>query len=349
MTRAKKEAALERFNDKESGKFVFLIGNSVCTPSIRLSSVDTVIIYGSDWKPLNDLRALHKISIGSHLKQVKVFRLYSSWTVEEKVLIFAKQDMVIENDTQNMSPSVSHSLLSWGASYLFDKFYRLSQHNNQSHDCSTSTEKLLLNEVTMLLMQSPNTATITDTANFSIVVKAQLSGMRYSQNILLFGEREFRLSLDNDPLTFWSKLLNRSSPQSKCTSEPPQGTQKKVHQPDELAAEPEGSGDESRKKRKIIGNSTINSATSVPLQMLMETGEAVRGKAAKVSENSPPSGSDHPFLISTSQELAGPNTLTNETGFALGLMLFFLFIALSGLDLLGLASSFLIFMINKVT
>ncbi|EHA8589262.1 hypothetical protein COCNU_scaffold008759G000060 [Cocos nucifera] len=318
MTKAKKEAALERFNDKESGRFVFLIGNSACTSSIRLSSVDTVIIYGSDWKPLNDIRVLHKISIGTHLKQVKVFRLYCSWTVEEKVLIFAKQDMVIENDTQNMSPSIGHSLLSWGASYLFDKLYRLSQHNNQSHDCSSSTEKLLLNEVTRLLMQSPNMTTITDTSNCSIVVKAQLSGMRYSQNILLFGERENTLSLDNDPHTFWSKLLNRSCLQSKCISEPPQGTQKKVRQVDELATEPEGSGDELRKKRKIIVNSTINSVTSVPLQMLTETGEAVNGKAAKVSENTPPSVSDHPFLIYTSQEPLGPNISTNETGIALG-------------------------------
>nr|XP_029122314.1 LOW QUALITY PROTEIN: uncharacterized protein LOC105051204 [Elaeis guineensis] len=314
MTRAKKEAALERFNDKESGRFVFLIGNSACTSSIRLSSVHTVIIYGSDWNPLNDLRVLHKISIGSHLKQVKVFRLYSSWTVEEKVLIFAKQDMVIGHDTQNMSPSISHSLLSWGASYLFDKLHRLLQHNYQSHDWSTSTEKLLMNEVMRLLMQSSNMATITDNSNCSIVVKAQLTGMRYSQNILLFGESENTLSLGNDPLTFWSKLLNRSCPQSKCTSEPPQGTQKKVHQLDELVMEPEGSDDESRKKHKIIVNSTINSAMSVPLQMLTETGEAVNGKAAKVSENTPPSGSDHPFLICTSQEPPGPNISTNETG-----------------------------------
>ncbi|KAK6936069.1 Zinc finger, PHD-finger [Dillenia turbinata] len=74
---SKRQAALNRFNQKESGRFVFLLENRACLPSIKLSSVDSIIIYGSDLNPVNDLRGIQKIRIDSQFEQIKIFRLYT--------------------------------------------------------------------------------------------------------------------------------------------------------------------------------------------------------------------------------------------------------------------------------
>ncbi|OMO73589.1 SNF2-related protein [Corchorus olitorius] len=62
-----------------------------CHPSIKLSAVDVVILFDSGLEPQNDIKALHRISIGSQFEEIKIFRLYSSFTVEEKILILAKE------------------------------------------------------------------------------------------------------------------------------------------------------------------------------------------------------------------------------------------------------------------
>ena len=59
----KKRAALDLFNNKSNGRFAVLIEKSSCQASIRLSSVDFVILFNSDWSLVNDMKALRKMSI----------------------------------------------------------------------------------------------------------------------------------------------------------------------------------------------------------------------------------------------------------------------------------------------
>jgi len=80
---SKKQGAMSMFNDTTKGRFIFLIDSRACVPSIKLSSVDVIIIYCSDWNPTNDLRVLQRVSIESQSECVPIFRLYSSCTLEE--------------------------------------------------------------------------------------------------------------------------------------------------------------------------------------------------------------------------------------------------------------------------
>lgn len=75
LSSKKKQAALDKFNDKGSGRFVFLLENRACNCSVKLSSVDGIIIFNGDWNPTNDIRALQKVSIGYSAEQIKVFLL----------------------------------------------------------------------------------------------------------------------------------------------------------------------------------------------------------------------------------------------------------------------------------
>ncbi|KAM0911022.1 hypothetical protein ACQ4PT_013771 [Festuca glaucescens] len=105
---ARKQAAVNMFNDKTKGRFVFLIESRACLPSIKLLSVDVVIIYNSDCNPLNDLKAIQRIKIESQ-KYPGIFRLYTPFTMEEKQLVLAKHGVLIGN-YKDMPHSLGYSL-----------------------------------------------------------------------------------------------------------------------------------------------------------------------------------------------------------------------------------------------
>ncbi|TVU33678.1 hypothetical protein EJB05_25511, partial [Eragrostis curvula] len=140
---SKKQAAMSMFNDRTRGRFVFLIENRACHSSIKVSSIDAIIIYGSDLNPLNDLKALGKIKIEPETEHMKFFRLYTPFTVEEKGLVLTKQGTVIDCKSQDIVPSLSHRLLSWGVSFLFSRIDVLHQDNPAESVGNLSTPKSL--------------------------------------------------------------------------------------------------------------------------------------------------------------------------------------------------------------
>ncbi|KAI3884538.1 hypothetical protein MKX03_020521 [Papaver bracteatum] len=200
-----KQAALTRFNDKDKGRIVFLLDRRACHPSIKLSSVDIVILYDSYLNPYNDLKVLQKITIGSQQGQLKLFRLYSFCTLEEMVLVHGKQNVTV--DAQNLSHSTIHQMLRWGASYLFKSL-------SEFHGSCPSSGPVFSSEhsVKELLGPLPEDAGSRSTNQTSIVVRVNQTGGTYSRDISLPGELEMQ-SADKDPShVFWTKLLNRKTP-----------------------------------------------------------------------------------------------------------------------------------------
>ncbi|XP_021288943.1 uncharacterized protein LOC110420095 isoform X2 [Herrania umbratica] len=216
---SKKKAVVNMFNDKESGRLFLLLEDRACLPSIKLSAVDVVILFDSDWEPQNDIKALHRISIGSQFEQLKVFRLYSSFTVEEKILILAKEGRRADSNIRTLNRNSCLRLLSWGASYLFNKL-------DEFHGCSklfsvsnVSCEQSFLNAVLLeLLKQLPCRGESYHSAKCSFITKVP-QNIVYDGNISLFGEKEIGL-MNHEPSTFsWQKLLEGRQPQWKLLSE----------------------------------------------------------------------------------------------------------------------------------
>jgi chromodomain-helicase-DNA-binding protein 4 len=202
---------MNMFNDTTKGRFVFLIDSRACLPSINLSSVDTIIIYGSDLNPLNDLKALRRIKIESQLKFVRIFRLYTPFTVEEKGLVLAKQGMIIDSNCQDILSSLSHCFLSWGASFLFSRVDELQQDNCASK--SYYERGMVCMDKVMLEFLAELSKDVEDSCkvNSATISKACMSGEFYSRNITLIGEAEGVSSLDEDPPKFWLNLLDGRS------------------------------------------------------------------------------------------------------------------------------------------
>ncbi|KAK8641483.1 hypothetical protein V6N13_010886 [Hibiscus sabdariffa] len=252
VTPSKKQSALNRFNN-ESERFVFLLETRACLPSIKLSAVGTVIIFGSDWSPSNDLRALQRINIDSQFEHIKVFRLYSPFTVEEKLLMLSKHDKAIDSNVENISPSISHMLLKWGASYLFSQLENF--HDISTLDASTLSQKSHLKDVIQefytILLQTG----IDDTSKLSLILQAkQKQGTHrtemYRTEMPLFGEQKIQVMNEDSSHTFWTKLLEGKCPRWKYSTNTSQRNRKRIQYFDELQNRPQAESAEVTKRRK---------------------------------------------------------------------------------------------------
>ncbi|EEF32941.1 mom(plant), putative [Ricinus communis] len=274
VNQKRKQAALNNFNNQKT-RFVFLLESCACLPSIKLSSVDTVIIFGSDWIPANDLRNLRKITLDSQFEQLKVFRLYSSFTVEENVLILAKHDKILDSNVQSISRATTQSLLMRGASYLFrklDEFQNSSILNtNRSSSFDESSEKDVIRDFLTILSQD---AKDNNSSTFSVIVKAKLNQGTYVSDPPLPGERKSQVRDEEFPHRFWKKLLEGKQPEWTFTSGLSQRNRKRVQNSEDILKKPEGEHGEVVKKHKKAANNDVgqNHFESAPFEGNTDTG-----------------------------------------------------------------------------
>ncbi|KAM0838518.1 hypothetical protein ACQ4PT_060926 [Festuca glaucescens] len=248
---SRKHAAVNMFNDKTKGRFVFLIESRACLPSVKLSSIDAVIIYNSDCNPLNDLKAIQRIKIESQ-KYPGIFRLYTPFTMEEKQLVLAKHGVLIGN-YKDMPHSLCHSVISWGALFLFTRFDEL-QHGNYA---SKSFERDTV--ILEFLKLATNVEDSTE-LNCMSISKANMSGEFYSRSIALIGENVAMPASDGDPSNFWLNLLDGKSPCWSNISEPQQSSHRLVQNIEEPARVPAEEADEGRRKRRKVDGITVPSS-----------------------------------------------------------------------------------------
>ncbi|RDX66559.1 Helicase protein MOM1, partial [Mucuna pruriens] len=263
LSNSKKQAAMKTFNDKNNRRFVFLLETCACLPSIKLSSVDTIIIFDSDWNPMNDIKSLQKITLDSEFELIKIFRLYSSFTVEEKALILAKQNKTLDVNLQNINWSTSHMLLMWGASCLFDEL-------KVFHDSETSGSnvkslfgqpllKEAMHEFSSLLSQDGEHI---DSSNCSTLLKVQKNGVTYRANFSLFGELKFRIVDGESPQFFWTKLLEGKQFRWKYINSSSQRSRKRVHHFDGSVNGPDLISEGAAKKRRKVSNNIVDQPSS---------------------------------------------------------------------------------------
>ena len=81
---------LKEFNAPNSDYFMFLLSTRAGGLGLNLQTADTVIIYDSDWNPHQDLQAQDRAHRIGQKNEVRILRLISSNSVEEKILERAK-------------------------------------------------------------------------------------------------------------------------------------------------------------------------------------------------------------------------------------------------------------------
>jgi len=81
---------LKIFNAENSPYFLFMLSTRAGGLGLNLQTADTVIIFDSDWNPHQDMQAQDRAHRIGQKKEVRVFRLITVNSVEEKILAAAK-------------------------------------------------------------------------------------------------------------------------------------------------------------------------------------------------------------------------------------------------------------------
>lgn len=81
-----RQIAITDFNAPGSEKFIFMLSTRAGGLGINLATADIVILFDSDWNPQCDLQAMDRAHRIGQTKQVRVFRLITENTVEERIV-----------------------------------------------------------------------------------------------------------------------------------------------------------------------------------------------------------------------------------------------------------------------
>ena len=87
---------LEMFNEKNSSYFIFLLSTRAGGLGLNLQSADTVVIFDSDWNPHQDLQAQDRAHRIGQKNEVRVLRLVTVNSVEERILAAAKYKLNLD-------------------------------------------------------------------------------------------------------------------------------------------------------------------------------------------------------------------------------------------------------------
>ena len=91
-----RDRQIEEFNAPKSPHSVFLLSTRAGGLGINLTSADIVVLYDSDWNPQMDLQAQDRAHRIGQKKPVKVFRLITEHTIEERILSRALQKLKLD-------------------------------------------------------------------------------------------------------------------------------------------------------------------------------------------------------------------------------------------------------------
>merc|ERR1719334_2922276 len=96
-SRLRRKVDIARFNDDPNSPFfLYLISNRAGGLGINLQSADTVIHFDTDWNPQSDLQAQARAHRIGQKKLVKIYRLISDGTVEERILFRSQQKLYLD-------------------------------------------------------------------------------------------------------------------------------------------------------------------------------------------------------------------------------------------------------------
>ncbi|OXA48149.1 putative global transcription activator SNF2L1 [Folsomia candida] len=116
-----RQKMIDEFNSPGSETFLFMLTTRAGGLGINLASADCVVIYDSDWNPMVDLQAMDRAHRIGQTKEVRVFRLITEDSVEERIVQRAALKLKLDNvviqqgrivdKSQNVLSSAD--LLSW--------------------------------------------------------------------------------------------------------------------------------------------------------------------------------------------------------------------------------------------
>lgn len=80
-----RQVLVDRFNDPTSNAFVFLVSSKAGGVGLNIIGANRLILFDPDWNPANDLQAMARVWREGQKKNVYIYRLLTTGSIEEKV------------------------------------------------------------------------------------------------------------------------------------------------------------------------------------------------------------------------------------------------------------------------
>ena len=144
----KRQHYVDAFN-RTDRIFAFILSTRSGGLGLNLVGADTVIFYDSDWNPAIDVQAQDRCHRIGQTRNVTIYRLVSEFTVEEKILLRAREKKRMNNiimraggfETLSVDRSASEPDARWKDSVL-DFFHDLDEDFNGGHGSTSRLEQL---------------------------------------------------------------------------------------------------------------------------------------------------------------------------------------------------------------
>jgi chromodomain-helicase-DNA-binding protein 7 len=193
VAETERQTAIEHFNVDEHA-FIFLLSTRAGGVGINLTAADTVIIYDSDWNPQNDIQAQARCHRIGQKATVKVCRLITRGTYEQKMFERASRKLGLDHvvldggemarDARPMKASEIEEMLRNGVHGIFN-------------DDDTEADRFCADDIDQILERRAKVCTSdVISGGGSIFAKASFDGE--ANNI------------DLDAADFWSQVLPAS-------------------------------------------------------------------------------------------------------------------------------------------
>ncbi|KAF0729537.1 hypothetical protein Ae201684P_001127 [Aphanomyces euteiches] len=215
-----RQAAIDRFSKKNSKSFIFLLSTKAGGVGINLIAADTVIIFDSDWNPMNDLQAQSRCHRIGQKKSVKIYRLVTRNSYESEMFDRASRKLGLEHavlgtgsfseahDMERPSAEVLVELLKKGAYGLMDDDDSASK-SFVERDIETILKENAHVRVVNKQQDDEDGEDVDDDDEKPAPVKKMKTGLVFDKTSFIAEGSTGDLSV-NDP-SFWEKVLGHIS------------------------------------------------------------------------------------------------------------------------------------------
>lgn len=124
-----RQESINEYNRPGSTKFIFMLSTRAGGLGINLMTADTVIIFDSDWNPQSDMQAMDRAHRIGQTKTVRVFRLITDNTIEERIIDRAEMKLRLDavviqqgrlvDSNQKLDKDQMLNMIRHGANYVF--------------------------------------------------------------------------------------------------------------------------------------------------------------------------------------------------------------------------------------
>lgn len=213
---ADRQVRIDRFNQKSSTRFCFLLSTRAGGLGINLATADTVIIYDSDWNPHADLQAMARAHRLGQTNTVMIYRLITRGTIEERMMQMTKKKMVLEHlvvgrlKAQNINQEELDDIIRYGSKELFADENDEAGKSRQIHYDDAAIDRLLDRE-----QVGVEETTVEDDEDDGFLKAFKVANFEYIDEVEAVAEEEAQKAAEesksnmsnSERTNFWEELL----------------------------------------------------------------------------------------------------------------------------------------------